>query len=135
MFEPLTARLREATRLTGAGRLVEATNTIQRILTSQPGMVPPSTARDGQHPPTIDGVAEETGPPGTEAADHSAAVVRGFLGKVPLKDLVRAKFGPAPTVDVPVKAQFWRLRSPTRPEAGPTNFMCPVGTARMSRCH
>jgi hypothetical protein len=65
MTHALHSDMIEATRLTGAGRLVEATALLQRTL--QGKAAPSSTSRPtgGEHP-TIDGVAEPTeteGPP------------------------------------------------------------------------
>jgi poly(hydroxyalkanoate) depolymerase family esterase len=86
--------MREVARLTGAGRLTEATVTIQAMLGKAAAATHGTTA-DSCSPKgtvTIEGYAERVGEP---PAPKMAASRPGFLGKVCLKDLVRPK--PRPT--------------------------------------
>ncbi len=73
--------MREATRLTGAGRLVEATAAIQRM-----AGVNATASASVEVGMTIDGTAERVGAPRPAPAPISRS---GFLGKVSLKDLMR----------------------------------------------
>lgn len=123
----LPRELIEATRLTNAGQLMEATAALQRMLGGQaaPGGVDPQ-ARQG--PPTIDGVAEplgtaearpEVGPRHAARAPVGAAegamasklpeALRGFLDKLGTGEF-QLPDGPArpakPPVAVPEGAQF-----------------------------
>ena len=75
--------MREATRLTGAGRLVEATVAIQRMLG-----VNAAASASVEVGMTIEGTAEHVREPRPAPAPISRS---GFLGKVSLKDLVRPK--------------------------------------------
>jgi poly(hydroxyalkanoate) depolymerase family esterase len=58
MFEALSHGLREASRLTGARRLMEATAAIQRTLDGSKGTFSSAMLRSERVPPTIDGTAE-----------------------------------------------------------------------------
>ena len=107
MFDNLPTGLGEATKLIGAGHLMEATAAIQRALG---GMAVKSAAADlprGKQPPTIDGVAECAGTPSDKAAFRTRERSSAFLGKVNLRDLVRVKAKvPSARVIVPEGAQF-----------------------------
>ncbi|WP_158747166.1 PHB depolymerase family esterase [Acidisphaera sp. L21] len=74
--------MRGATRLTGAGRLMEATAAIQRMLG---GNATASASTSREVGMTIEGTAEHVDEPNAPASRP------GFLGKVSLKDLVRPK--------------------------------------------
>jgi poly(hydroxyalkanoate) depolymerase family esterase len=90
--------MREATRLTGAGRLMEATAAIQRMLGGN-ATVSASTSLEGGM--NIEGAAEHVD---ESRATHAPASRPGFLGKVSLKDLVRPKArtaSPAGNVSAP----------------------------------
>ncbi len=92
--------MREATRLTGAGRLMEATAAIQRMLGGN--ATASATVEVGM---TIEGTAERVGEP---RAAQAPVAKPGFLGKVSLKDLVRpkARTSPSAKVTVPEGARF-----------------------------
>jgi poly(hydroxyalkanoate) depolymerase family esterase len=104
MFNKLPHGLGGATELIGAGRLMDATAAIQRMLG---GLAPAPDAADlkARHaPPTIDGFAE---PVGTPTARRTRERSRDFLGKVNLRDLVRPKANVPPArVTVPEGAHF-----------------------------
>ncbi len=100
MFDSLPNRLREAAKLTSAGRLKDATTAIQRLLSGQPETSPPNP----NEPFTIDGTAQRVEP---SEAPRSSRLPVSLLGKVNLRDLVRRKTGKAQgTVEVPHGAQF-----------------------------
>ena len=107
MFDNLPTGLGEATKLIGAGHLMEATAAIQRALG---GLADKSAAADlpsGQQPPTIDGVAEQMGTPSAKTAFRMRERSPTFLGKANLRDLVRVKPStPAAPISVPDGAQF-----------------------------
>jgi poly(hydroxyalkanoate) depolymerase family esterase len=113
MFNKLPHGLGEVTELIGAGRLMDATAAIQRMLgglTSAPDAAQPKPRRT---PPTIDGFAEPMGPQVARQASGQSAARRmrerspDFLGKVNLQDLVRPKANvPTVRVRVPEGAQF-----------------------------
>ncbi len=106
MFNNLPHNLGGAAELVGAGRLMDATAAIQRMLG---GLTPAHEAADvkaRRAPPTIDGFAEPVGTP-TPTARRTPERSRDFLGKVNLRDLVRSKANvPSPRVTVPDDAQF-----------------------------
>ena len=88
MTNILNADLLEATRLTSAGRLTEATAALQRMLGGQgaPGMAsgsmtPPTQRREA---PTIDGVAETTGTRETTPAPSAGPGSGTGAGRRPL---------------------------------------------------
>lgn len=82
--------MREATRLTGAGRLAEATAAIQTMLGGATVTAAPSKAGgvSSRGTITIDGISERVGEP---QAPRTPNAKPSFLGKVSLKDLVRPK--------------------------------------------
>ena len=88
--------LRDATRLTGARRLLEATTAIQQLLSGGQGSKPSSP----DHRNTIDGVAERL----SETAALAHRKKPDFLGKVSLRDLVRPRAAPAATNGVNVSS-------------------------------
>ena len=92
--------LREATRLTGAGRLMEATGAIQSMLRGDGVAATASASTRGAM--TIEGTAERVGEPQAPAARP------GYLGKVSLRDLVRPKvpMTTSASVSVPEGASF-----------------------------
>lgn len=104
MLDKLPHGLASATEFVGAGRLMDATAAIQRMLG---GLAPAPQAADpkARHaPPTIDGFAERVEAP---AAGPMRERPRDFLGKVSLRDLVRPKAqAPLVHVAVPDGAQF-----------------------------
>jgi poly(hydroxyalkanoate) depolymerase family esterase len=104
--------MRQATRLTGAGRLMEATAAIQSVLGGNTATTAANVStRDTL---TIEGTAERVGEP---QAPQRPAARPGFLGKVSLKDLVRpkARTSTSDSVSVPEGARFeWAS------DAGPT---------------
>ena len=93
---PLSAELLEATRLTNAGRLTEATAALQRMLGARPSGA--SLAMQGRHGPrNIDGtemVQPKLAPPGNktfrDAAEHSAFRNKVFkpTGANPLRGFI-----------------------------------------------
>jgi poly(hydroxyalkanoate) depolymerase family esterase len=126
MTNIVNADLLEATRLTSAGRLTEATAALQRMLTGQaaPGAMAMATSAARRGPPSLDGVAE---PAGTTRAKPEPqprpALPGGGAGRPPfglLAGLRPASHGElqlpsgglgglcpaAPRVPVPVGAQF-----------------------------
>src|SRR4051812_49232286 len=82
MTNTLTANLLEATRLTNAGRLTEATAALQRMLGgchTVPGMASATTTSAARGaPPTLDGVAE---PPGTAPEQVAPSAKRMPFGR------------------------------------------------------
>ena len=108
MLDTSSKGLLEATKLTGAGRLMEATALIQRMLGGLPGAPPTARAQPGSRmPPTIDGVAERVDPRSDDTTRHVPQPPPGFLGKVNLRDLVRARPSAASVpVAVPDGAKF-----------------------------
>lgn len=104
MLSNLLNRLSGVTDLISTGRLMDATAAIQRTLG---GLAPADDDLDRKREhtaPTIDGVAEPVGAP-TAQRTHQRS--RDFLGKVNLRDLVRAKVSvPSASVTVPAGAQF-----------------------------
>lgn len=104
MFNNLPHGLGGAAELVGAGRLMDATAAIQRMLG---GLAPAPGAADLKArgaAPTIDGFAEPIGMP---TARRTRERSRDFLGTVNLRDLVRRKADvPSPLVIVPDGAQF-----------------------------
>lgn len=104
MFSNLPNGLGGITDLVGSGRLMDATAAIQRALG---GLAPADDCAEpkrGRTPPTIDGVSEPVGAP---AARRTRQRSRDFLGKVNLRDLVRAKVRvPSASVTVPDGAHF-----------------------------
>ena len=104
MFNKLPHDLGGATALIGAGRLMDATTAIQRVLGGLAAAPNAPDLKARQTPPTIDGSAE---PVGTPTARRMRERSRDFLGKVSLRDLVRAKANVRPArVTVPDGAQF-----------------------------
>ena len=102
MFDNLPIGFHNATRLTGAGRLMEATAAIQRMLGGQMEMPSAENPKNGSEPCTIDGMAERVAPVNADVIGR-----RPLLGKVNLRDLVRRKAGGAAgSVAVPNGAQF-----------------------------
>jgi poly(hydroxyalkanoate) depolymerase family esterase len=82
MKHTLPTELLEATRLTNAGRLTEATTALQRMLGGQ--MAPASTnPQPRREPPTIDGVAEPAEAVGTKPAPQSGPAFGTGLGPPP----------------------------------------------------
>jgi poly(hydroxyalkanoate) depolymerase family esterase len=107
MFDNLPVGLREATLLTGAGRLMEATDPIQRMLGSHTEASPAVNPKSGREPVTIDGVAERVEPADARSGGRTPQARRSVPGKVNLRDLVRRKTGGlSPSVAVPHGAQF-----------------------------
>ncbi len=117
MLDMMNQGLREATQLTGSGRLMEATAAIQRMLKGAPASYPvpgpvPGPAptsppvRGRREPPTIDGYAEPAG--NAEPSGPVADALRAFRTRVPLGDLVRgARAKPTtPAAAVPDGARF-----------------------------
>ena len=107
MLDMLNERLREATQLTGTGRLMEATAAIQRMLKGDHAPAP-TPSRGRREPPTIDGHAEPAGNADARPSGPMAEAFRSFRPRVPLGDLVRgARARPAArAVVVPDGAQF-----------------------------
>ena len=102
MLDNLPLGLRKATHLTGAGRLMEATAAIQRMLGSQTATPSAENPKNSSEPFTIDGVAERVEPVNANVIGRTP-----LLGKVNLRDLVRRKAGGASgSVAVPNGAQF-----------------------------
>lgn len=110
MFDALPKALHEATQLTRAGRLMEATAAIQRMLGSK-GVTPAADGPQGGSAPqtpapqTIEGVADQPGTPEVKPA-YRARASRSAPGKVRLRDLVRPRPAPSAPVSVPDGAQF-----------------------------
>lgn len=104
MFNNLPHGLGGAAELVGAGRLMDATAAIQRMLG---GLAPTPGAADlkaRRAPPTIDEFAE---PVGTPTARRARTRSRDFLEKVNLRDLVRPRADVLlARVTVPDGAQF-----------------------------
>ncbi len=129
MNDRLHAGMREATRLTRAGRLMDATALLQRVL--QSGRDRTSFASDGYVPPTIEltpDAVEVTGavpsPPQSAVRAHLPAVLRGFLDRI-----TPAGFEPdpgglaepfAPDASVPESGQF--LSKSYSSQAGSRNY-------------
>ncbi len=106
MLNALADGLREATKLTGAGRLMDATAAIQRLLR---GQVQP--LRDPAHgtcePPAIDGQAERVNSPAAGLSDAIVQQAVGLRARVLAGDVVRGRTKrPSPTIAVPDGAQF-----------------------------
>jgi poly(hydroxyalkanoate) depolymerase family esterase len=102
MLDNLPPGLRKATQLTGAGRLMEATAAIQRMLGGQTQTPSAENPKNGSEPFTIDGVAERVEPVSANVIGRTP-----LLGKVNLRDLIRRKAGGASgSVAVPNGAQF-----------------------------
>ncbi len=108
MNNRLHASMREANRLTRAGRLIDATALLQRVLRSAGD---PGPASSGVVPPTIDLMPEAVEVPGAERSRpqsavraHSPRELRGFLDRI-----TRTGFEPGPgglaepsAADIPV---------------------------------
>ena len=157
MTDILNAQLLEATRLTNAGRLTEATAVLQRVLgrgRATPGAAPfvtPPAAR--RAPPTLEGMAEpdELTPdkdaprPGTtpgsggsvffgEAAEAAmpdalrSLLARGGSGKFRMPGGLPAGLSPgAPQVPVPPGAQFLAARFGNEAGTRPYKLYVPSG--------
>ena len=82
--------MREATRLTGAGHLTEATTAIQRMLGG-------TTAYSAEAGVTIEGAAEHIGKP---LEINATTANPGMLGKVSLKELLRPQARPLSSSNV-----------------------------------
>jgi hypothetical protein len=87
MNDKLHAGMREASRLTRAGRLIDATALLQGVL--QTGRDRTSFASNGYVPPTIELTPEAVevpdavpSPPQSAVRAHLPAVLRGFLDRV-----------------------------------------------------
>ena len=107
MFNNLPNGLGGATELVAAGRLMDATAAIQRMLGGLAQPTATSELRGEREPPTIDGVAERSGTGADKTASRRPERSQAFLGKMTLRDLVRAKANvPAASVTVPDGAQF-----------------------------
>jgi poly(hydroxyalkanoate) depolymerase family esterase len=104
MNDSISHRMREATRLTRAGRLGEATAFIQRLLRGESEPAPP----DAVGPPVIDVVpdkvelteARETEP--APAPSHLPEVLRSFLKRFNLRGAAQ----PAPSPDAAESGRF-----------------------------
>ncbi|HJS88149.1 MAG TPA: PHB depolymerase family esterase [Acetobacteraceae bacterium] len=91
----LSSELLEATRLTNAGRLTEATAALQRMLSGQ--LAPASTnPQPRREPPTIDGVAEPAEAVGTKPAPQSGPAFGTGVGQRPLGSSGRPTSPPMP---------------------------------------
>jgi poly(hydroxyalkanoate) depolymerase family esterase len=111
MFDTLTSGLREATNLTRAGRLMDATASIQLLLRgrAQPlqdrarGRREPPTI----DPPTIDGHAERMNAPAAAVNDAIVKHAHGVRARVPLGDVIRERAKPkSPPIATKEGAQF-----------------------------
>ncbi len=87
MNDRLRAGMREASRCTRAGRLVDATAVLQRVL--QSGRDRDYVASNGPVPPTVDLVPEavevtdaERNRPQSAVRAHLPEVLRGFLDRI-----------------------------------------------------
>jgi poly(hydroxyalkanoate) depolymerase family esterase len=83
MTDILNADLLEATRLTTAGRLTEATAALQRMLGGGHAALGSANPRARRGPPTIDGVAESTGTAQAKPIPQAAPVSGPGAGRLP----------------------------------------------------
>jgi poly(hydroxyalkanoate) depolymerase family esterase len=129
MNDRLRAGVREASRLTRAGRLMDATALLQRVL--QSGGDRTSFASDGYAPPTIELAPEAVEVTGSERSRpqgivqaHLPEVLRGFLDRITPTGFEPHPGGlaepSAPDVSVPEGGQFlWKSYSS---QAGSRNY-------------
>ena len=127
MFDALPKALQEATQLTRAGRLMEATAAIQRMLGREVGTPPASASQGGTQPQTIDGTAERLSTPEAKPAAQPPAA-RSGLGKMRLRDLVRLRPAPSAPVSVPDGAQFLAGTFSNAAGSRPYKLYVPSGT-------
>jgi poly(hydroxyalkanoate) depolymerase family esterase len=98
MFETLPHGLREASRLTGAGRLLEATAAIQRMLGAQTPALSSATRQPEHVPPTIDGTAGWVDGPTASRFNRSPVGLGSIGSKAAVGQLPHRKGGPSATL-------------------------------------
>jgi len=111
MFDTLPGGLRKATNLTRAGRLMDATASIQLLLTgrAQPLQDPARGAHEQPtiDPPTIDGHAERVSAPAAAVNDAIVKHAPSLRARPPLGDMIRERTKPKlPAIATKKGAQF-----------------------------
>jgi poly(hydroxyalkanoate) depolymerase family esterase len=139
MTDILNADLLEATRLTNAGRLTEATATLQRMLGGGHAAAGATTSATRRAPPTIDDMAPAAALTGCPSAQQPWArrampeVLRGFLARVSQSSLQLPGDAPgspspaAPRVPVPDGARFLGATFSNQAGSRPYKLYVPSG--------